>query len=229
MATKKQLIEEIKAVQVKIADAGKGVNDLEAKLQEVESQQSPAHIAEASISKLQERKQDVQADIALGTGKQSDLDQVNKEIAAAQEAIETHTQTVAGLQRKLEQANQDYAGLKHKKDVLFAELVRGEAEELHCEYMEHAKVLVSLFHRLQALANIYKAGYTPDAFYLGNEHTVFSLPVFQFTSSGQFPVMGSYHPSKLIAGCEIVDQYPVYSHVDVDTEKARLAKLGIEC
>lgn len=224
----KKLIEELKAVQAKLAVGAKGINDLAAKLAEVEGEQSAAHVAESNLPKLFEQQQDIQADIILGTGKQSDLDKVNKEIAKTQNDIDYHNQTVAGLQRRLEVANNDQAGLKFQKDTLFATLIRDEAEALHSEYMEQAKALVASFRRLKALASIYAAGYTPDAFYLGGEHRLFSLPVFQFPSSGQFPPLPHHQGAKWEVASELAVNEAVYADADINAEKKRLAAMGIE-
>lgn len=225
----KNLVEELKAVQEQIAAGETVCNEIRAKLVEVEDQQSAAHVAERNMPQLLQRKEDLQADIAMGaTGKQKELDQVNKDIAKAQQDVEYHNQTVSGLSRRLQEAESGLEQLRHRKVVLVESWVRNEAERIQAEAMEHARGFLSRFKQLQALVHIHDRvkGHT-DPIGNGMEHQFLSIPVFRLESAGQHSSDPSvswpeWQPARVVkSGCGVAAE-------DLAAEQARLAGMGLQ-
>lgn len=222
---RKNLVEEFKAVQAKIAEAEKGINNLNVRLTEIEGEQSAAHLAERNIPELLKQQQAIQADIALGTGNQSDLDKVTEEITKAQTEVDYHNKTVAGLNSKLADAQQSLCSLQDNALLVARAFVESEAENLHATYMEQATALLASFRRLRALSNISK-GIGGNPFATGDECRVIAIPVFQFANSGQWPENYSGHGCRWLPAVDMANP-TLYAQADEDTERANLAKKGI--
>lgn len=224
--TKNQQLEAIKENQAKMTDTKKRIDELQSKLTEAEDVRNAAHVAERNLPAMLEKKQDIQADIAIGTGKQSDLDKVNQEISKAQSDVAYHTETVAGLQRRLDAANHEFNGLKDAALYAVRTFIENEAEGIHVLYMESANNLLALFRSLKALSNLSK-GIGGNPFATGDEHKVIAIPVFQFASSGQWPENLSGAGCRWISAVEMANP-TIYAQADEDAERAKLVKMGIQ-
>jgi hypothetical protein len=221
------MINEIIESQKKSKAARVVCDNISSKLLEIENVNSDAHVAAREIPMLLEKKQSLQADLVLGSSvKQSDIDQVNKLIEKASAELEYHTQTVLGLKSKLSLAQDEQRTFDEKSLLLFRALVEGEAEEIHKQYIEHAKNLLSLFRRLLALSLI-SGKFGGNCFRTGTEHREISIPVFQFVSSGQWPSPGIGEGCRWIPAAEMA-RTENYAAADEESEVARLAALGIE-
>lgn len=228
MAPKNQLLEEIKTVQGKFVEAEKRCNGIRTKLSELEGGQSAAHIAERTLPELMQRKQDLQAEIAMGdSGKQKELDHLNQEIARTQQEVEYHNETVAGMERKLQEAENDKTTVSYERHKLTETFIRTEAEQIGAEYMSHARSLLGLFRRLQALTHIHrvelKAG---DPICRGDENKYLSIPVFLLEASGQHPNHSAGNWPQWQEARDIWSR-PGVAPGDLATEKDRLEKMGI--
>lgn len=223
MAPRDQQIKEIREIQDQSASAKEICAAISKKLSEIEGVKSEAHLAAAELPKLNARKQAFQADIALGGAiKQSDIDQLDENIAKITAGIEYHHQTVLGLTSKLTAAQNDVDHLNDKAVVLLRAFLESEAEALNITYMEQANILLATFRRLIALDRLSKSiGGNP--FHNGAAHTDFTIPTFYFVASGQWPgYAGRWIPAEEMSRPEL------YAAADEAAEKARLLNLKIQ-
>lgn len=222
-----QQLKEIKEAQTAVVTANKVCEEITAKLTEIEGEQSAAHQAEKDIPKLNRQKQALQADRAMGVEvKQSDIDQIDKDIAKVTEAVKFHDQTVTGLRAKLSTSQ---TALKTNEDALLIKkrvLIENEAESLHVEYMKNAETLLSTFRRLVALDRISR-GLGGNPLSSGQPHTDICIPVFNFASSGQWPPQLGDPGCHWIPAAEM-SRPELYMHADEEAERARLAGIGVQ-
>lgn len=224
----RNILAELKEAQ-KQAAVLKNVRDSRAaKLAELEDAKSAAHIAEAEIPAMIEKKGDVQAALALGTGgSKAELDQIVKQIAQAQATVESHTQTVAGLKRSLDAAESDLEPVRYKAHMLVCELLREEANKVQADYIVTAGKLLSQFRQLQALGMLAAMDNRGDVFSMGGEYLHLSIPVFQLEASGQWPHGANSMWPKWMPCADITNNNREYVDGDVVAEKARLEGMGI--
>jgi hypothetical protein len=185
MEKKAMLIKENEILKGKVGPAVEEIRVIKATLGEVENAQNAAHVAERNLPDLLERRQALQADIATGkVGKQTELESLNQEIAKIQEVLAYHNETVSGLQRKLQLAENAHNSLNASIKAQGLKIIEALAEEIHIEYLGHARELLSRFNKLQALANVYGSKSGRTAFGSGNLHQYFLIPQFKLNPNG---------------------------------------------
>lgn len=123
--------------------------------------------ADSKIELLQSQRQQLLADIALGSGAPEDLKRIDQEIddllqdkdGVQRKSAEIHRhvhQTIAGLRPRLEAAHIHKANLEgYTKDILL-QVLNSEAEQIAVEYHSHARAMIQAFEALIAIERIMK-------------------------------------------------------------------------
>lgn len=116
------------------------------------------------LEPLLRQREDLLADVAIGTKKASAVDKLNAEIEqlskqneAAKPALDSVSQAVAGLQRRLAASLAELENLKDRKKVLLGEFFKSHAQALGVEYAQAAKNIAALYEQLHGLAEIMEA------------------------------------------------------------------------
>jgi len=111
---------------------------------------------------LQQRREEMLADISLGKATQSDLKKIDVEIDQALRqdsgAVAGHrdaVQTLAGLRKRLAEAEARRDTLREQVPLVLGEYFLAEAERTYAEYLKQAASVAAKMSRLVALEQLY--------------------------------------------------------------------------
>lgn len=156
-------VDEVIAHQNALAAARDEVERLQALISEQEeSLDSLTLDADERLDALQERREEVLADIALGEDNQDELKSLDKEIesiigdtdGSQREALEKYrhaSQTVSGLKVRLQRQEEKLAELEAMSEGVIEQFLLDQGNKLASGFAKHAKQLIESFVRLKAI------------------------------------------------------------------------------
>jgi chromosome segregation ATPase len=185
--------------QRQVSEARKNVEGIAAIVKKRESLVERANDEMPLLNELRQRKEDLLAEIALGSDRQQALGEITKEIdderkriAELERAGAEASRALPGLKRKLSEAEDALKDLESRKKKILLAYLRGEADNAAQEYSETALKLVGVYLKLTALDSLMKAqggqSTAPPAGRLrpdGNQETMFKIPTFQLKAFEQ--------------------------------------------
>lgn len=182
---------------------------------------------------LLRKRQDILAEIAIGSATQGDLEELDKQIAKEQEKIskaqkvaapaaEDAKHAIAGLQRKLAVACEEVKGLEGQRRDVVLNFLAFEAEKMGAEYAHLAGEFVCKFRQLLALNTIITTVDNRSEIFLGS--SPFVLPTFDVQScKGEIVKDWNFEGQDIVT--EIL--YRGLGDSDLQAEKERITSLGV--
>lgn len=113
------------------------------------------------IASLEQRHEDILAEIAIGNAKAADVEALEKDIAAAKAkraeinpAVEVCQKTMYGVQRKVQDKMAELDELKKSMPRFIRTYLLAEAERVAQSYLQHAAALIADFKRIEGIAAV---------------------------------------------------------------------------
>jgi hypothetical protein len=227
-------LQDIVALQSKIAAADTSLSNLENVLGEKEQALSALQPADSILPKLVLQRENILAAMVTGQANQTDLEKIDRAISAEQlknnksngsnaGLIADTTQTIAGLKRKYEEEKNALAEMEFSRYHAVTDYLISEAEQIGTEYLLAAREVATLHRRLLALDSIInhrQQGATINK----NRPVKLVIPVFNLTTHNGAE-------STITAGelDEAVNTYRVTNPLDIATqaERARIQNNGV--
>ena len=161
-------IDEVKAHLEALADQRATVDHLEELVRDMQARPAPEDFGDDELDALQQAREELLADIALGTAKQDELVALDGQIAEilddseghqadAMSRVRDYRQTLNGLTHRLSVAKGRYDELANKTPEVIEQLLIARAGSVYEEYRRQAGALMESFHQLQGLQRLLSA------------------------------------------------------------------------